>query len=176
MKRWGKYGLAALALVHGGAMAGLADPAIGAVPSAMVPDVLSLLVEISINGKVSDDLVGLDLVSSECTRIETAPLVEAGVYSGGAKTACLESISGLEYRLDQKAARIDVYAAAPPPPRRIGFQPENLARPVSGIVGGYGLSAQRVDVGGEDVINGFGDLSLTLHTPQGRIQNDMIAV
>lgn len=176
MKRWGKYGLAALALVHGGAMAGLADPATGAVPSVMVPDVLSLLVEISINGKVSDDLVGLDLVSSECTRIETAPLVEAGVYSGGAKTACLESISGLEYRLDQKAARIDVYAAAPPPPRRIGFQPENLARPVSGIVGGYGLSAQRVDVAGEDVINAFGDLSLTLHTPQGRIQNDMIAV
>lgn len=174
MRGWQRYGLAALALVRGGAMTAWAAPEADAAPAAMATQPLSLLAEVRINGALVEGLVGLDILSAECALIETAPLAAAGLYTGTEETACLQSVPGLEYRLDQNAARLDIYMATAPAPRRMGAQKPVFAKSLSGLVGGYGLSAQRVHDGRDEWINAFGDLSLTLHTPQGRLQNDVI--
>lgn len=163
-----RYALAALAFVQGGAMTARA------VPADEAPGAISLLVEVRINGTLVDGLAQLDVLAEDCTRIETAPLAAAGLYAGSAEAVCLQSMAGLQYRLDQSAAQLDLFAATPPrrPAARVQ---QSFAKPLSGLIGGYGLSGQRVHDGTDELINAFGDLSLTLHTPYGRLQNDMVA-
>ena len=175
MKRFQKSGLAVLALLLGTVMTAKAAPGIGAAPGAAMPETLSLLVEARINGAPVEGLVALDVRADGCTQIETAPLRNAGLYSAGAAAVCLQSVAGIEFTLDQGAARLDIYAARPPPLRRVVFERQHYAKPLSGVMGGYGLSAQRVQDGSGELINAFGDLSVTLHTPHGRLQNEMVA-
>lgn len=166
--------LAALAGMLVAAMAAEAAPAIGAAPPPDMSQALSLLVEARINGAPLDGLIGLERQAPECTRIETAPLRAAGIYNGTEAASCLEALPGIEYTLDVQAARLDIFAAAAPRPRVI-FPKQDYAPALTGLTGAYGLSGQRVYDGREEIINAFGDLSLTLHTPAGRLQNDLIA-
>lgn len=175
MRRLQRYGLAGLALLLGAAMTAKAGPDTGAAPSAALPETLSLLVEARINGAPVPGLVALDLLPDGCTRIETGPLREAGLYSAGGSAICLQSLAGVEYSLDQGAAQLDIYAARAPPPRRVMFERQQYAKALTGVMGGYGLSAQRVHDGSGELITAFGDLSFTAHTPHGRLQNEMVA-
>ncbi|MFN3609551.1 MAG: fimbria/pilus outer membrane usher protein [Hyphomonas sp.] len=169
-----KSGLAALALLLGAGPVAAAAPVTGAAPSASHQG-LSLLVEARINGAPVDGLVAVDLVTEACTQIETRPLRNAGLISETTAAVCLQSVKGIEFSLDQSAARLDIYAARAPPPRRVLFERQQYAKPLSGVMGAYGLSAQRVEDRSGSIHNAFGDLSVTLHTPQGRFQNDMVA-
>ncbi|WP_148205768.1 MULTISPECIES: fimbria/pilus outer membrane usher protein [Hyphomonas] len=157
------------------AMAARAAPETGTAPADVMAETLSLLVEARINGAPVAGLVALDLLADGCVRIETGPLRNAGLYSENAPAVCLQSLAGIDYSLDQGAAQLDIYAARAPPPRRVVFDRQQFAKPLSGVMGGYGLSAQRVHDGSDERVNAFGDLSLTLHTPHGRLQNEMVA-
>lgn len=159
----------------GAAAEAMAAPALTA-PGPAMPEPLSLLVEARINGSPVDGLVGLEVVSDACTKIDTRPLRNAGLYSEEAYSVCLQALEGVEFDLDPAAARLEIYAARAPPPSRVVFPPQQYAKPLSGLMGGYGVSTQLVDDGTQARFNGFGDLSLTLHTPHGRLQNDMVAV
>lgn len=175
MKRRQASCLAAPALLLGVAMTAEAAPATGAVRAEALSDTLSLLVEARINGKPVEGLIGLDILADGCARIETAALRMAGLYAGNADAACLQSVDGIDYTLDRHAARLDIFFAEAPERRRTFFPKQTYAPPVSGIMGGYSLSGQRIDDGRREMVNAFGDLSTTLHTPLGRVQNDMIA-
>lgn len=155
-------------------MTARAAPSTGALPLVAMPESLALLVEARINGEPVSGLVGLELRGDGCASIETAPLRNAGLYSGDTETECLHSVSGIEYRLDQETAQLHIYAARASPQRRVVFPKQDYAKPLPGLMGGYGLSAQRVQTGSDDFLNAFGDLSVTLHTPQGRLQNDIV--
>jgi outer membrane usher protein len=170
------YGLATLAFLISFAMTAQAAPAVGAAPISAIPDGLSLLVEARINGQPVSGLVGVDILSQDCTQIEAAPLKNAGILQGEEDRVCLQSVAGLEFVLDEGAARLDIYAARAPPRRRVTFEQRTYAKPLTGLVGGYGLSAQRVDDGTDAGFTAFGDMSLTLHTPHGRLQNDVVAI
>ncbi|MBY9066015.1 fimbria/pilus outer membrane usher protein [Hyphomonas sp. WL0036] len=156
-------------------MAAEAAPVSGAAPGEALPDTLSLLVEARINGKAIDELVSLQIEPDGCARIETRPLRIAGLYGGSEGAACLQSVAGIDYTLDTQSARLDIFAAQAPAPRRVVFLKQQYAPSLSGVMGSYGLSAQRVYDGEEEIVNAFGDLSLTVHTPAGRLRNDMIA-
>lgn len=176
MKRARGYGLATLAFLISVAMTAQAAPATGAAPVSVNPDALSLLVEARINGEPVSGLVGLDILSENCTQIEAAPLKNAGLLKGNEDHVCLQAVAGVETELDQGAARLDIFAARAPPRRRVTFAQRTYAKPLTGLVGGYGLSAQRIDDWTDAGFTAFGDLSLTLHTPHGRLQNDVVAV
>lgn len=176
MTRAHRYGLTALALLIGAAMMASAAPAASSPPLSSPPEGISLLVETRINGELVDGLVGLDVYADDCTRIDAGPILRAGLYSGSAGHVCLQSLAGVEYVLDQGAARLDIYTARAPPRQRIVLQKQEYATAVTGLSGAYGLSVQRVDDGKSRHIDAFGDVSLTLHTAHGHFQNDLVGV
>lgn len=140
------------------------------------PAPLTLLVEARINGAPAEGLVDIALLADDCTQIAAATLKRFGLYSGDGEDVCLQSVDGIDHVLDRATARLDIYAARPPPRRRVTLPSRQYATPLTGLVGGYGLTAQRVEDQGREDFNAFGDLSLTLHAPHGRLQNDVVAI
>ena len=134
-----------------------------------------LLLEVRINGRLSDTLARFETEAPECDRMEAGPLVQAGLYPGGEPEVCLQDIAGLEYSVDPAAARIDIFAD----PDTEGFvrrrRGERIyARQVTGLIGEYAISAQRFDDGTREILNGFGDLSLALSGEAGRLRQDAV--
>ena len=170
-----RSGLAALACLLGAALTAGATPASVAAPASAPAEALALLVEARINGAPVAGLVSVELRSEDCTLIETAPLRNAGLYSADAANICLQQVDGVEFDLDPRQAQLEIYAARAPPPRRVVFERQDYAPSLTGLMGGYGVSAQRVEDGSGALNNAFGDLSLTFHSRHGRFQNELVA-
>jgi outer membrane usher protein len=150
----------------------LAVPPAAEVPAGP-PD---LLLEVHVNGRPTGELAMLRTRPDGCDALETAPLKTVRLYEGADPEACLQSIPGLAYDLDREGARIDVYAqrlAPGPQDRRADVR--TYAPALTGLIGQYGLSSQRVEDRSGTHETGFADLSLTLHTGKGRLLNDSVA-
>lgn len=136
----------------------------------------ALLVEVYVNGQATVTLAMLRTRADGCDEMETAALRGAGLYEGAEAEICLQALETVAYLLDRESARIDVFAEslAPEASGHAGRQ-RKYARELTGLIGQYGLSVQRVEDPAETYENGFADLSLTLHTGAGRLLNDVVA-
>lgn len=170
------YGLAALAWLSVAFAPAHAAPAI-IPPEAATPQVVSaILVEVHVNGQATGALAMLRTRGEDCDEMETAALHAAGLYDGADAEACLQTLEGIAYQIDREGARIEVYAEALAPDMKDRASPQRTyARALTGLIGQYGLSAQRVEDRNNTYKNGFADLSLTLHAGWGRLHNDVVA-
>lgn len=150
----------------------------GVIPPADRPAAatVSLLAEVWINGSPAPDLAMIRIRSEGCDEIEAAPLRAAGLVSGAEVTVCLQSLTGVSYDLDPSSARVDIYAESLLPETGRGrAAAKSYAPSLSGVIGQYGVSVQRVEDASGTYESAFADMSATLHAGWGRLQNDEVA-
>jgi len=155
----------------------LAEPALVIPANRATPAADVLLVEVHVNGAPVSGLAVFRSLPDGCDSIEAPVLREAGLYYGTDTEVCLRTIPGVDYNLDRAGARLEIYAAhLAPEETGLAAPRRNYAPQLSGVIGQYGLSAQAVDTGAGVERTAFADVSLTAHTPWGRLQNDQVAV
>ena len=159
-----------------GLVAGASDLP-GTAPSPEAPGYESLLLELHVNGNVQNGLIELEKAKGSCHSVSTQPLAHAGVYSGKAASACLETIPGIDYRIDRAAAILHVFTRTDPKLKSVNAVGlRTYLPPEPGVIGTYSLSVQHVHDGEMSEWNGFGNLALSFHAPEGRIENDLVLV
>lgn len=136
----------------------------------------AILVEVHVNGAATRDLAMLRTLPDGCDQMEAGALRTAGLYEGTESDVCLHLVSGLDYQLDREAARVELFSEAlVPDASGRNTRRRTYAPALAGLMGQYGFSAQRVEDASGVYENAFADLSLTLHTKWGRLQNDQVA-
>lgn len=154
----------------------LAGP-IQALPASLPDTAPPLLLALFINGEDRDQLIEVEQVSGSCDRAEAGPLIEAGLYAGAGTAICLQALAGVAVDIDPVSARLDLYSDRLPARRHTPKpHPAAFARPITGLTADYGLSLQHFDTGDAMSLSAFGDLAAKLHTPHGRLQNDLVFI
>ena len=134
----------------------------------------NFLLELTINGKPTGELIELNTRTTGCQLIETSALSRAGLYNGSDNHVCLQSLGDLASEVNFDDSTLRVFADTGRTRTSHDAASRSFARELTGLTSTYSLSAQRYDDTNEILWNVFGDLSTQFHSPYGRLENDML--